>query len=447
MITAPELLRIRWNKNLTRNAAGAPLIAPLFAAEQGPAIQIADIRSLDKATGVLGYIPGSAFTDVERLEKLAREATVTAPLVLVSASGDTAAKFAQQLEQRGMQNVAAMSGGLAAWRDLGLGTSRDAAGVREKFQRVAEAESGSLTLEHIREHIGDPRSVRWIKLASMIAHGRISCIDGRDERGVVGSPGGDGGEFLLFLAAIEQATGGKLDDATVQQGLLAHLDTFGHFCVHTDVHAFENLTRALLADQRLHAVVAGLTEPEEWAAFLHKPAPELRDALLEHLVDPAHIGCGHIRLMLQHSDEYGVRPELVLAFLRAYYRLWWEGAAELQLTTLPGGHEEGAVVNIRLAEDVLSLSNIALISPQCGGQQMFVNHPDISAYLRQATVRYLARGVGPLSVAPAQEGELQAAVDELAARQMTATLGYLAKGLPVFEVIFSADGSFDVREA
>jgi hypothetical protein len=78
---------------------------------------------------------------------------------------------------------------------------------------------------------------------------------------------------------------------------------------------------------------------------------------------------------------------------------------------------------------------------------MFVNHPDISAYLRQATVRYLARGVGPLSVAPAQEGALQAAVDELAARQMTATLGHLAKGLPVFEVIFSADGSFDVREA
>jgi hypothetical protein len=213
------------------------------------------------------------------------------------------------------------------------------------------------------------------------------------------------------------------------------------------VHAFENLTRALLADQRLHAVVAGLTEPEEWAAFLHKPAPELRDALLEHLVDPAHIGCGHIRLMLQHSDEYGIRPELVLSFMRAFYRLWWEGAAELQLTTLPGGHEEGAVVNIRLAENVLSLSNIALISPQCGGQQMFVNHPDISAYLRQATVRYLARGVGPLSVEPAQEGALQAAVDELAARQMTATLGHLAKGLPVFEVIFSADGSFDVREA
>jgi hypothetical protein len=67
MITASELLRIRWNKNLTRNAAGAPLIAPLFVAEQGPAIQIADIRSLDQATGVLGFIPGSVFPGIERL--------------------------------------------------------------------------------------------------------------------------------------------------------------------------------------------------------------------------------------------------------------------------------------------------------------------------------------------------------------------------------------------
>ena len=41
---------------------------------------------------------------------------------------------------------------------------------------------------------------------------------------------------------------------------------------------------------------------------------------------------------------------------------------------------------------------------------------------------------------------LQAAVEELAASQMGTTAGYLAKGLPVFEVVFAADGAFDVRE-
>jgi len=103
------------------------------------------------------------------------------------------------------------------------------------------------------------------------------------------------------------------------------------------------------------------------------------------------------------------------------------------------------VVNIRLAEEIWTLSRVPLIFPIYGGQQMFVNHPDVSAYLRRVTVKYLARGASPLSVDPAQERRLQEAIDELAARQLGATAGYLAKGLPMFEVIFAEDGSFDVR--
>lgn len=44
MVDATELLRLRWNANLTRSADGAPLIPPLFVAEQGPGVQVADIR-------------------------------------------------------------------------------------------------------------------------------------------------------------------------------------------------------------------------------------------------------------------------------------------------------------------------------------------------------------------------------------------------------------------
>ena len=47
MVDAAELLRLRWNTNLTRSAAGAPLIPPLFVAEQGSGVQIADIRPLE----------------------------------------------------------------------------------------------------------------------------------------------------------------------------------------------------------------------------------------------------------------------------------------------------------------------------------------------------------------------------------------------------------------
>jgi len=445
MIDPQEMLRIRWNANLRRGADGAPLVNPLFVAEHGPGIQIADVRQRENATGVLGHIPGSVFLDEEQL--LQHAGDMDAPLVLVSATGAAAADVARRLEDQGVRNIAAMTGGIAEWRALGLSTSRDSAGVQEQLHSTSDdgPESGPITRERVLNHVGDARSVRWIKLASIFAHGRVSCIDGRDERGVIGAPGGDAGEFLLLLGAIEKATGQELDDETVAGGLLARLDTFGHFCMHTDVHAFETFASALSADQRLEAAVANLEQPEEWAEFLHQSAPELRDALLEHLVDPAHIGCGHIRLMLQHSDEYGIRRDLVLSFLRAFYRLWWEGAPELQLTTLPGGHGECAVVNARLSEEVWSLTRVPLVSPECGGQQMFVNHPDISNFLRQATVKSLVSGDGPLSMDPALQDKLQATVDELAAQQFGVTAGYLANGLPIFEVVFGKDGSIDVQ--
>lgn len=447
MVVVPPSLLPRWSSGLTRGANEEPLISPLFVAEQGPDVLIADIRPLAEAGSVLGHIPGSSFPGIERLERLAGDGD-SSPLVLVSATGRTAANVALRLEKLGLENVAAMEGGLAAWRALGFSTSRDPAGVQELLHDSSEANSepGPLTVERVRQHIGDPRSVRWIKFSSMIAHGRLSCIDGRDERGIIGSPGGDSGKFLLTLAAIEKTTGRKLDEAAVTRGLLSHLDTFGQFYMHTDANAFDALTEALQADPRFQAAAIDGREPEDWFEFLRNPPHELWEALLEHLVEPAHIGCGHIRLMLQHSEEYGIRKELILAYLRAFHRLWWEGAPEVTLTVLPGAHKEGAVVNVRLAGGVWALSRIPLISPACDGRQMFVHHPDVSAYLRRKTVQYLVRSRDPLGVEASQEGSLQEAIDELAEHQLGVTVSYLAKGLPVFEVAFAADGTFEVIE-
>ncbi|MEE8107197.1 MAG: hypothetical protein V3T86_16805 [Planctomycetota bacterium] len=446
MVSADALLLLRWNANLTRDADGAPLIPPLFVAEQGPAIQIADIRPRDEATGVLGYVPGSVFPGPDALGTLA-DAAADCPLVIVGATGASAALAARELEVSGLKHVAAMAGGLGAWRGLGLATSRDPAGIRDTLPhaptRVAMSET--LTLEQVREHVGDPQSVRWIKLSSMVAHGHRSCIDGRDDRAVVGSPGGDGGEFLLSLAAIERATGRQLDEATIENGLLAHIDTFGQFYMHTDAHAFDALTAALRSDGRIESAVSGFANVEQWVEFFRHPAPEFQETLLEHLVNPDHIGCGHIRLMLERSDEYGTRAELVRHFLRAFHRLWWKGAPELELTLLPGDHGEGAVVNVRLEDGIWGLSRVPLISPCCGGLQMFVNHPDVASFLRETTVRSLVRGLLPFGVDPEQEGALQIAVDEIAAQQLGATIGALAKGLPIYDVVFATDGSFDVR--
>ena len=91
-----------------------------------------------------------------------------------------ARRWQTRLERAGRTHVAAMAGGLSAWRRLGLGTSRGSIQSLEP-QRTRERQ-GLLSIEEMRVHLGDPRSVRWVKLALLVSSWHVSCIDGRDER-------------------------------------------------------------------------------------------------------------------------------------------------------------------------------------------------------------------------------------------------------------------------
>ena len=71
MVDSRTMLGLRWDESLLRDSQNAPLLSPWFVAEQGPAVQIADIRPVEEATGALGYIPGSVFASSDRLEEMA----------------------------------------------------------------------------------------------------------------------------------------------------------------------------------------------------------------------------------------------------------------------------------------------------------------------------------------------------------------------------------------
>ena len=428
----------RWRARIERTASGAPTVSPMFVFEQGAGLQLVDLRAPKEATGILGHVAGSAFLDP-------REIPPGAATVLIDADGRSASQVALELERAGMQYVAAMTGGLAAWRGLGYGVSREIA--RNPEPRRVRAGEGPLSIEEVRGHLGDSRSVRWVKLAQLLSLHHVSCIDGRDERGVIGTPGGDAGEFLLSLAALEKLTGETLDEQAVADALLAHIDVFGSFYMHTDAHAVEQLLDAARATDALREALAEIQGTRQLSDFLRQPPESLREHLLELLVQPAHIGCGHIRLTLQQGDEYETRPELVESFLRAFYRLWWRGAPELIMTMLPGDHGEAAVVNVCNAEELWGLAPIPLISPSVGGTQLFVQHPDVSSFMRRLVVEFHARGHGLVALAAAQAAELEETVRTLAGKQLGATVRQLAAGLPIYDVVFQRQGEFEVRTA
>lgn len=283
-----------------------------------------------------------------------------------------------------------------------------------------------LTRIEIASHIADDSNVTWIPAEELLADTMESCVDGRGELGIVGTPGGNAGEFLLALATLERVSGQPFPLDQLEDFFHKYIDRFGKFYMHGDTHALA----------RMPAEIWEQAEPAESQArtmgnFLRNPPTDLQGSLLEELLEPDHIGCGHLRLMLTRPDDYGVRPELTLGFMRVFFNALWQGKS-LDYVVLEGNHQEGAVVNITLAGDVQRHTLIPTITPQVGGRQMFVNHPQAAAFLRWE----LASGIDSLTSFKVDPQTFFQAMGELANQQLGHTLQALAKGLPVFEARF-----------
>jgi rhodanese-related sulfurtransferase len=441
---AERMFRVNWIASELRSPSGVPMHSPDYVSRLGRVVRIIDLRTPEELTGPLGYIPGSDWVPHEEALGALGHLAPEDPVVLVSRGGERASELAVKLEQRGMHFVVALMGGVIAWRQVGLSTIRDAAilGRRGRVRdatTVWESPKRHLSADEIERHVGDPLSTRWIKLAALLVSGRVSCVDGRDDSGVVGTPGGDAGEFLLSLAALERVTGRALDAASMRPLILRRLDAFGRFYLHSDVHASNALIKVMRADRRFDDALAHVWEPLEWRRFMTAPPESLRGALLEHMLEPSHIGCGHLRLSMQRAEAYGARRALVRTFLREFFALRWEGVDENEVAVLSGNHAEGAVVNVMLEDSAEAFSCIPLVSPMAEGSQMFMNHPQVAAWLRGQLVRFLARERDLVTLGAGGEAELLREVETLGATQMGHTLSALAAGLPVYDVVFDDD--------
>ena len=111
---------------------------------------------------------------------------------------------------------------------------------------------------------------------------------------------------------------------------------------------------------------------------------------------------------------------------------------------LAGGHTERAVLNVRLSGPLLPFSRIPLVSPAVGGAQVFVHHPRITSRLRKHLAQFLSLQTDIAGGAIDPE-ELHIEMERLGAVQLGRTLVELAKGLPIYDVVFHGEERVDVR--
>jgi hypothetical protein len=343
---------------------------------------------------------------------------------------------------------------------MGFSTSTDASILDRRCVPVSLArpahlpcpvnDSGKrqMTLQQITEHIGTGSSLQWIKMAAFMVHGQLSCVDGRDDCGIIGTPGGDMGEFLVAMATLEDLLRRPFTEAEVAELFRRRLEAFGRFYMHSDQSCLDKLFAALHADPRLEGKLQTGSSTIEMTEALHAVPAACREAVVEHLVHPDHIGCGHLRLMLLHSDKYRVRRGLVVSALKSFFYSGWDGATECDYVVLTGQHKECGVANVTLSEAVQPFTRIPLIPPSLpaaqGGNQVFVNHEQISAYLRRQLADWFLVQRDVLPLTRAAKAAFHPMMELLAGSHAENTLGALAADLPMYTLNFDQHGACEV---
>lgn len=446
---AERLFRVTWRAALRRGEGGAPTLPAEVVLDLGRSALLVDVRGEAELIGSMGHVPGITWVPAGEIAAVAAALDADAPVILISSYGERSAAAALALEALGMRYVASMAGGMAAWRAGGFVSAREMIGVSREITRprcaFVAADGAALDVAAIRAHVGDPAAIKRVRVAALLLQTKASCVDGRDQHEVIGTPGGDAGEMLLKLAAVEAMTGRRLTEAQVEGLLIGHLDAFGRFYMHTDLAAINRFIGSMRADPALaEALPPRDSAPDVWRRWNAAPPAACHERILEHLIQPAHVGCGHLRLMMENSEAYGARRGLCESFLRAFFRLRWAGAIEAEYVILGGGHQEGAVVNVLVEEELWPFTKIPLLSPACGGAQIFVNHPQVVDYLRRQLAGFVCQVPG-LGLEPGDHEALHERMRELGTIQISRTLERLAKGLPAFEVMFLRSGEVEVR--
>merc|ERR1711970_1617207 len=194
---------------------------------------------------------------------------------------------------------------------------------------------GGIAKDQIRDAIGNPQDLHF------------SCLDSRTTGEMMGTPGGDAGEFILALSQYENLINRPLQQSNVDiyfTDFLKSLKAAGSerkFYMCTDEQAVDNLQKALKMEDISLTTAPTRMEPKE---------------LLEKLAAPENIGDAHLPYMAKYPEKYNIRPELIKMFFNAFYKVLWNAdsaqKSDLKLEVLKGERsKERGFVDIATTKD------------------------------------------------------------------------------------------------
>lgn len=253
------------------------------------------------------------------------------------------------------------------------------------------------------------------------------------------------GEFIMGLTVAETLMQRQLSEAEVSVLFQRRLDAFGRFYMHTDQSCLDGLMDAIFEDPFLASRLTKPTNDFAKTALLRKVPADCRAKVMELLLQPKHIGCGHLRLMITEPETYRIREDLVRMAMKNYFYAGWEGATECDYVVLSGRHEECGVANVTFTHDVHSFTLIPLIPPTIMGNQVFVNHELVASYLRTQQAEWFTSQTDILPLNQPAVTAFAPMMHLLADVHVKRTVGKLAANLPVYTLRFDNTGTCNVE--
>ena len=283
-----------------------------------------------------------------------------------------------------------------------------------------ELKGKGASLNSIRNLIGDASSLTYVP----IEKSSFKCLDGRYNKPVLSTTGGDAGEFILALNIFEDLLNENnnntilLNQEDVDFILYKFINQSNSqpFYMCTDDNAINHIEKELQ--------IEGLN--------IINPRENIKNDLFNLITESENIGDLHIRLMLKYPEKYGIRKDLIIMFLNSFYKLYWNNKNikdKMELDILTGDHNENAFIEVRSENECQKEKIAPLIPTQDKFISVFVHHLDAVSIKRKVIAEFFKdksntnfNGIDP--------DIMHKRLDHHGYAILDITGGFIAKGLP-----------------
>ena len=281
-------------------------------------------------------------------------------------------------------------------------------------------------------------------------------LDGRSNFAGMSTPGGDAGEFVLALCALEKAREEAVGTKRVELLTLVDVRSLFRAWLHKTAEK-----RKYFYMQTDHVSLSRLAktigmEPD----FLSSNSTadldtKTRQLIIDLATLPEHVGSSHLRLMLSDNAQYECRKEIPEYVITAFWELLLRDSEDpddspslsnsLLYHVNRGYHIESAVVNVYSMEhecpDYIPLL-VQGVTPETDSgdtlvTQVFMNHPSAVSALREELAAFLMLNANEKD--EVHGGQLIRHMNALGSIGLERTLQVIAPGKARFAVFLTKD--------